>query len=190
MQPFAPSAPDVVDLIFRRADPIIQISGVGGRRWKRNVAKGARIGPWLQADYQILNEDAWRAKRACLYLVASSDLGIRYVGISRNGLKHRWRTSPAYDAQTMVRLGKNQLFHSQCWKHIERESSQKPTVKFEVRAIAADILVSLLASITHPISSLATLRDDGESVVSAVERWICNNRTGHLVAWNVSMTRP
>jgi len=142
----------------------------------------------LQGNYEILDDRAWRVKGACLYLVASSDFGVRYVGISRNGLKHRWRTSPAYDAETMTRLPRNQLFHSQCWKHIERESTAKPNVTFEVRAIAADVLVSVLVGISHPISSLSALRDDGESVVSAVERWICNNRCEHLVAWNVAMT--
>jgi hypothetical protein len=189
MTQFAPSAPSIVNLIFQHANPVIHIFGVGGRRWKRNVSKGGRIGPWLQGDYKILDERAWRAKGPCLYLVASTDMGIRYVGISRNGLKHRWRTSPAYDADTMVRLPRNQIFHSQCWKHIENESTAKPNVRFEVRAIAAEVLVSVLSTVAHPIAALTALRDDGESVVSALERWICNNRTDHLVEWNVSMTR-
>ena len=100
--------------IASHATPVLKISAVGGRLWKRNVAKGARIGPWLQGAYDVLDSEAWQSKGACLYLVMSKDAAIRYVGISRNGLKHRWRTSPAYDAETMDRLSQNQLFHSQC----------------------------------------------------------------------------
>jgi hypothetical protein len=174
--------------IFSAATPVIKIFGVGGRRWKRNVAKGARIGPWLQGNYEILNENAWRSKGPCLYLVRAGVYGIHYVGISRNGLKHRWRTSPAYDAETMVKLPKNQLFHSQCWKHIEEESKLNPGITFEVRAIAADVLIPLLEHIGSPLSAFAALRDDGESVVASVERWLCNHRSNSLACWNVAMT--
>lgn len=174
--------------IFSAATSVIRIFGVGGRCWKRNVAKGARIGPWLQGDYEIINEQAWRSKGACLYMVQASDAVIRYVGISRNGLKHRWRTSPAYDAETMVKLQNNQLFHSQCWKHIEAESKANPGITFEVRAISAEVLVPVLERIGAPLSAFVVLKDDGESVVAGVERWLCNNSSGELVSWNVAMT--
>lgn len=174
--------------IFNAATPVIRIFGVGGKRWKRNVAKGARIGPWLQGEYEIVNEPAWRSKGACLYMVQASDSVIRYVGISRNGLKHRWRTSPAYDAETMVKLPKNQLFHSQCWKHIETESKANPGITFEVRAISAEVLVPVLERIGAPLSAFVVLKDDGESVVAGVERWLCNNSSSQLVSWNVAMT--
>ena len=174
--------------IYHAATPVIKIFGVGGKGWKRNVAKGSRIGPWLQGSYEIVNELAWRSKGACLYMVQASDSVIRYVGISRNGLKHRWRTSPAYDADTMVKLPKNQLFHSQCWKHIEAESQTKPGISFEVRAISAEVLVPLLEKIGPPLSAFTVLRDDGESVVAGVERWLCNNSSSQLVSWNVAMT--
>lgn len=174
--------------IYQAATPIISIFGVGGRRWKRNVAKGARVGPWLQGNYEIKNESAWRSKGACLYLVQANDSIIRYVGISRNGLSHRWRTSPAYDAETMVRLAKNQIFHSQCWKHIETESAANPKITFEVRSISADVLLPVLEDIGPPLSGFVVLKDDAESVVAGVERWLCNNRCSELVSWNVAMT--
>lgn len=176
-------------VIFNAATPIIKIHGVGGRRWKRNIAKGGRIGPWLQGSYDIVNDSAWRKKGPCLYLVAGTDGGIRYVGISRNGVKHRWRTSPAFDAETMVQLTKHQLFHSQCWKHIERESQLSPAIGFEVRAIEADALLPLCQGMGAPLSAFAALEGDGEGVVAGVERWLCNNRSDSLVSWNVSMTR-
>lgn len=174
--------------IVFHAVPVLKISGVGGRRWKRNVAKGARIGPWLQGHYDVLNAEAWQSKGACLYLVTGKDLAIRYVGISRNGLKHRWRTSPAYDAETMDRLPQNQLFHSQCWKHIEIESTQNPDSHFEVRVISAEALLNLIEKLGPPLSGFAVLRGDGEGIVAGVERWLCNNRDNDLARWNVSMT--
>lgn len=178
--------------IFSAATPVIKIFGVGGKLWKRNIAnnpRDARIGPWLQGNYEIVNDAAWRRKCACLYMVQASDSIIRYVGISRNGVKHRWRTSPAYDAETMLRLPKDQLFHSQCWKHIEAESKATTGIIFEVRVISADLLVPLLEKIGPPLSAFAVLRDDGESVVAGVERWLCNNSSSDLVSWNVAMTK-
>ena len=185
-----PSACAQARQIFEQATPVIRIHGVGGRRWKRNVAKGARIGPWLQGEYRILNEQVWREKGACLYLVAGSDAVIRYVGISRNGLKHRWRTSPAYDAETMQRLPQNQLFHSQCWKHIERESLSSPGLSYEVRAINAAQLTEIADKLGSQIAALVhAFPGDGESVVAGIERWLCNQSSDDLVTWNVSMTK-
>jgi hypothetical protein len=174
--------------ILIEATLVIRIFGVGGKPWKRNVAKGARVGPWLQGDYEILDEQAWKSKGACLYLVQTSESVIRYVGISRNGLKHRWRTSPAYDAETMVKLKKNQLFHSQCWKHIESESNANPGITFEVRSISAARLIPVLERIGSPLSAFVVFKDDGESVVAGVERWLCNNSSSQLASWNVAMT--
>lgn len=173
--------------ILAAASVVLKLRGLGGRRWKRDVAKGARIGPWLQAEYEVIDQREWQSKGACLYLVSGSDEKIRYVGISRNGLKHRWRTSPAYDAETMRRLPENQLFHSQCWKHIEAETKANPQARFEVRSIAANPLLRVLESLGPPLSAFVVLRDDGESVVASVERWICNNSSTDLARWNSAM---
>lgn len=174
--------------IYAAAKPIIKINGVGGKRWKRNVATGGRIGPWLQGDFSIVNESVWREKGACLYLVQGNDGVVRYVGISRNGVKHRWRISPAFDAETMVQLPKHQLFHSQCWKHIEAECATAPGQTFEVRSIDAPSLIPLLAKMGAPLSGFLALGGDHEGIVAGVERWICNNSSGQLARWNVAMT--
>lgn len=174
--------------IYRAATPVLHIYSIGGRRWKRNVAKGARIGPWLQAKYRILNSVAWEARTPCLYLVAGADEIIRYVGISRNRMKDRWRTSPAYDAETMVRLPENQLFHSQCWKHVERESTERPGSTFEVRCITGENLLPVLQRLGPPLSAFTALHGDGEGIVAGVERWLCNSKSAQLVSWNVAMT--
>lgn len=174
--------------IYQAASPVIRIHGLGGKRWKRNVAKGARIGPWLQAKYEILDARVWEARTPCLYLVAGNDSVIRYVGISRNRMKDRWRVSPAYDADTMTKLPTNQLFHSQCWKHIERESSARPDSTYEIRSITGEVLLALLERLGPPLSAFAALRGDGEGIVAGVERWLCNNKGPNLVSWNVAMT--
>lgn len=178
----------IAQIIFAAAKPIIRIHGVGGKRWKRNVASGGRIGPWLQGDYSIVNESAWKEKGACLYLVQGNDGAIRYVGISRNGVKHRWRVSPAYDAETMTPLPKRQLFHSQCWKHIEAECTSRPGSSFEVRSIGAQSLVPLLGRMSAPLAGFLALGSDYEGIVAGVERWICNNSNSQLAKWNVAMT--
>lgn len=174
--------------IFKVATPVLQIFAVGGPRWKRNVAKGGRIGPWLPAKFEVVNDKAWKARIPCLYLVAGSDEVIRYVGISRNRMADRWRVSPAHDAKTMVRLPTNQLFHSQCWKHIERESEANPSATYEIRCITSEVLLPLLERLGPPLSAFVALRGDGEGIVAGVERWLCNNKSSSLVSWNVAMT--
>jgi hypothetical protein len=153
------------DSIYQAASPVLRIHAVGGPLWKRNIAKNpgdSRIGPWLRGKYDVLNEDVWHSKGACLYLVRSSDGNIRYVGISRNGVKHRWRTSPAYDAETMQRLPQDQLFHSQCWRHIEAASKINPKLSFEVRTISHIALAKVLLHIGTPLSGFLVLEDDGD----------------------------
>lgn len=179
---------DKADNILQAATPVIRIHGIGGKRWKRNVASGARIGPWLQAKYEILDHRAWSDRVPCLYLVAGADGNIRYVGISRNRLKDRWRESPAYDAETMILWPQRQLFHSQCWKHIEAENLVSPSMTYEVRCITGDVLLPVLERQGPPLSAFSGLRGDGEGIVAGVERWICNNRSDRLVSWNVAMT--
>jgi hypothetical protein len=177
--------------IFQAASPVLRIHAVGGPSWKRNIAKNprdSRIGPWLRGKYDVLNDEAWRSKGACLYLVRSSDGNIRYVGISRNGVKHRWRTSPAYDAETMQRLPQDQLFHSQCWRHIEAASKNNPNLSFEVRTISHVALAKVLSLIGPPLSGFLVLEDDGEGMCAGVERWLCNHSQGEFISWNTAMT--
>ncbi|MGJ7522697.1 hypothetical protein ACSFA0_19585 [Variovorax sp. LT1P1] len=159
-----------------------------GQTLEAQRAKGARIGPWLQAEYDILDQVVWKARSPCLYLVAGSDGAIRYVGISRNRLADRWRVLPAFDAETMTPLPTRQLFHSQCWSKIESEVEQEPESTFEVRCIDGARLSPLLAKLGPPLAAFTALGDDGEGIVAGVERWLCNNRGPELVSWNVAMT--
>ncbi|KQU89069.1 hypothetical protein ASC78_23150 [Variovorax sp. Root318D1] len=174
--------------IFNAATPVIRIHGIGGKRWKRNVAQGARVGPWLQAEYDILDTGLWKARTPCLYLVAGNDGVIRYVGTSRNRLADRWRVSPALDAEAMTPLSERQLFHSQCWIRIEQEVQRLPESTYEVRCIDGTRLSSVLAKLGPPLVAFTALGGDGEGIVAGVERWMCNNQGPQLVSWNVAMT--
>lgn len=179
----------IAQSIYQAATPVLRIRGTGSRQWIRNVpSTDPRYGPWLQADYQVLNERAWTAQGPCLYLVGSSDGGVRYVGISRNGLKHRWRLSPAYDATSRTPLAKRQLFHSQCWRHVERELQENFGRSFEVRRLDAVYLVSHLLKMGGPLAGLAAVQAHGESVLAGVERWLCNHQSADLAVWNKAMT--
>ena len=174
--------------LFYAATPIIRIQGLGGKQWKRNVLKGSRIGPWLQADYQILDMKKWKERRPCLYVLAADDGVIRYVGISRNRMADRWRESPALDAETMAPLPHRQLFHSQCWARIQDEVATDPGKTYEVRCIDGASLSRTLLHLGPPLSAFCALGNDEEGVVAAVERWICNNSHSHLAGWNTAMT--
>lgn len=178
----------LVGAMFNAAKPVLRISGMHGPKWRRNVASGGRIGPWLQADYEVLNESAWKAQAPCLYMLAGSDGCIRYVGISRNRMADRWRVSPALDAQTLVQMPRRQLFHSQCWKSMEAEMEKASGMTYEVRCIDGASLTDLLRRLGPPVSGFAVLAGDHEGVVASVERWICNQQTASLVPWNKAMT--
>lgn len=182
-------AAHIANSIFTAAQPVLRIHGLSGPRWRRNVAKGARIGPWLQASFQVLDEMSWKARRPCLYMLAGSDGGIRYVGISRNRMADRWRVSPALDADTLAQLPRRQLFHSQCWRPMEDEVTCHPQSSYEVRCIDGVSLTRLVSRLGPPVSGFAALAGDDEGVVAAVERWMCNQQTGQLVPWNKAMTR-
>lgn len=170
--------------IYEASTPVLEISGIGGRSWKRNVAPSdSRHGPWLPAEWRVLNQEIWRRRLPSLYLVAGLDLVIRYVGISRNRVADRWRLSPAVDAETGAALPAAQLFHSQCWRHLQRERLQ-----YQVRCISGDELVLVLQALGPPVSGFATLEGESEGIAAAVERWLCNNHSPQLVSWNIAMT--
>jgi hypothetical protein len=175
--------------IFRVAAQVIHIHGIGGKRWRRNVPPtDGRFGPWLQAKYSVLNQSLWGDRTPCMYFVAGRhDQVIRYVGISRNRMRDRWRESPALDNETGISIG-SQLFHSQCWRHIEAEFNTTGAAEYEVRCINGRDLRDLIERLGPPVSGFAVLGDDAEGIAAAVERWMCNNRSARLVSWNVAMT--
>ena len=175
--------------IFNAAVPVIHIHSVGGQRWRRNVPQSdGRYGPWMQAKYTVLDPAPWAERTPCMYLVAGCQDGvIRYVGISRNRMRDRWRESPAIDHETGLRI-ENQLFHSQCWRHIESELLKSGTAEYEVRCINGHQLRTVVERLGPPISGFAALGADAEGIAASVERWMCNNQSPQLASWNVAMT--
>ena len=179
----------ICNSIYNAAKLVIAIKKLNNTLWHRDVpATDGRYGPWQTADYELLNEDQWNQHKPCLYLVKGSDGLLRYVGISRNRLKDRWRLSPATCHRSKEPLPRKQLFHSQCWKQIQREALEKPTLTYEVRAIDGEALSKLLMRMGPPLSGFCTLGSDYEGLVAAVERWMCNQSSGSLITWNVAMT--
>jgi len=132
-----PTAHQHAYAIFNAAIPVIRIHGIGGKRWKRNVARGARVGPWLQAEYDILDKGLWKARTPCLYLVAGNDGVIRYVGISRNRLADRWRVSAALDAETMKPLGSDSFSIANVGPESNKRSSACPRARTKFAALTA-----------------------------------------------------
>ena len=176
--------------IYNAATPILRINSIGGRLWKRNDATPAkRTGPWLPANYQIIDRSAWKRKAPSIYFVAGSDGFIRYTGISRNTVSHRWRECPAIDWETNALRPNRELHHSQCWVHVEREFKAGSVRYFEVRCITASELMPVLLDIGPPLSGFAPLAGDHEGLIGAVERWLCNNQSPSLGPWNNSMTK-
>lgn len=173
--------------ILAASTRVIHIAGITGTSWKRDVPPNDnRYGPWRSADYVILDPVAWKANSPVLYLVTGSDRALRYVGISRKSMSTRWRESPALCARTGMKLPRKQIFHSQCWRNIERESDARLSSSFDVYCITGGKLLDTVVSLGPPLSGLATLAGDDEGIAAAVERWICT-RPG-LVAWNIAMT--
>lgn len=144
----------IAEIIFEHATPFLKIKGIKDvdKKWCRNVKLGdSRRGPWLSADYEVLSLSTWNVSASCLYMVKGNDGCIRYVGISKNRLKDRWRLSPAYDETLIVKLPDKQLFHSQCWRKIEDELTNSRDINFEARVIFSEKLKELYKNGAIPL---------------------------------------
>lgn len=180
------SAVDDARQIFLAATPVIRISSLGDRRWKRAVSKGPHAGgPFLRARYKILDETAWEALKPYLYLVAGDDQVILYAGISRNRLQDRWHLFNGYDAGTGAILAGKQLFHRECWPHFEGENATSAESAYEVRCIDGKGLTQVLQRLGLPLSDIGVFGRSDASVISGVERWM--SRSVELAPWNRSM---
>ncbi|MFC7459403.1 hypothetical protein [Hydrogenophaga defluvii] len=107
--------------------------------------------------------------------------------MSKNRMRDRWRESPAIDHDTGEQIA-HQLFHSQCWRQIETEFSQRGALEYEVRCLSGAQIGIALRRLGQPLSDLADANVDAESQAAAIERWICSNSSATLVPWNMAMT--
>lgn len=185
---------EVTTTLFHRATSFLRVRGCESsrQRWCRNVAEGDdRRGPWRSAVYDVLDQSAWDRRAPCLYIVGASDGGFRYVGISKNRLKDRWRLSPAFDESLTRKLPTNQLFHSRCWKEMEGEFLRGATgISFEVRVLFASVLPSLTKELSLVGGFGAPVPSGAEEMgyPAFVERWLRSCRSHDVDAtflpWN------
>ncbi len=166
--------------IIQASRPVLNITGFNDSEWYRKP-RDARKGPWLQGRYEIIDEKLWREKRPCLYFLTKDSGELKYVGISVNKIKDRWRTSPAFDKYENP-LNRYEMFHSQCWPHMCKAKRAGSSDSYSVSVIHDTDLVEVLSTINHEISALSIFKNDPEIAVIAMEVWFIKNFKGQL--WN------
>ena len=174
------SAFDCASVIIEASQPVIKINGFNDFEWYRKT-KDSRKGPWLQSDYKVIDEKLWREMKPCLYFLTGDNGELKYVGRSVNRIKDRWRTSPAYDEFGNL-LNRNEMFHSQCWRHMCDAKKAGSNDIYVVSVIHDVALVELLSNINHEISGLSVFKNDPEIAVIALEVWF--NKYFQSKLWN------
>jgi hypothetical protein len=153
--------------------PVLVITCMAEPWWTRKVRPGdRRSGQWLTAEYEVIDSAAWHRRGACLYTLTGADGNVRYVGISVNRLKDRWRTSPAREVGTNRDLD-NRLFHSQCWRWLMVETETNTAARFELRAVSAEALAELTG---YP--------DAYDQLVRRVELELIGQQSATFAPWN------
>ena len=174
------NAQQCVTQIVNAVRPVVKIDGFTSREWYRKPA-GGRRGPWLQGVVEILDMDLWNEKVACLYFLLDSKRNIKYVGISVNQLKDRWRMSPAYDVNQQP-LNRKEMFHSQCWPHMCRIEKEGYSEAYTVVVLHDNELLKVLSQLNNEINSLSFMKEDPDIAVIAMEVWFIK-RFGQTL-WN------
>ena len=158
----------------------MRIHSISPEQWYRKPS-GLRRGPQYSCDYEIKNQSLWRRREECIYFVLDENNELRYVGISVNRLADRWRSSPAYSKE-LNPLGRNELFHSQCWPEICKSHSFEEPIDYYVSVINGQALQKILAELDHPLSCLGHLSGDPDIAVIALEVWFVKRFDSQL--WN------
>lgn len=171
---------EVRERLLAASQPVMRISAISQGQWYRKPS-GPRRGPWYSCEYEIVNESLWKRREECIYFVQDADNNLRYVGISVNRLADRWRSSPAYD-KDLKPLGRNELFHSQCWPEICAHHSFERPAGYSVSVIHGKALQAVLVGLNHPLSCLGRLNDDADIAVVALEVWFIKRFESQL--WN------
>lgn len=166
--------------IVEASTPVLKIDGFTGDLWYRKPKDG-RKGPWLQGRVEFLNEKRWNTRTPCLYFLLNSSSQMKYVGISVNQLKDRWRMSPAYDLNE-VSLNRGEMFHSQCWPHMCNLENQGIKETYSIVVIDGPELLAVLTDLDHEISALSIMKNDPEIAIIAIEVWFIKRFKNIL--WN------
>jgi hypothetical protein len=171
---------EIKNRILAASHPVMRISSISPDQWYRKPS-GPRRGPWYSCNYVVLDDSLWKRREECIYFVRDENSELRYVGISVNRLADRWRSSPAYNKE-LKSLGKNELFHSQCWPEIcAHHSFEKPS-GYTVSVLHGKALMPVLRDLNHPLSCLSSLSSDPDIAVIALEVWFVKRFDGQL--WN------
>ena len=171
---------EVRDQVLATANPVMSITSLSQNQWYRKPS-GPRRGPWYSCNYKVINESLWKRREECIYFVQDGNNELRYVGISVNRLADRWRSSPAYD-KDLKPLGRNELFHSQCWPEICAHHSFRNSSGYTVSVLHGKNLQAVLGELSHPLSCLTRFEDDPEMAVIALEVWFVKRFDTQL--WN------
>ena len=110
----------------------------------------------------------------------------KYVGISANRLKDRWRLSPSYDSN-LSPLKKRELFHSQCWPKICAEHRAGNYKQHKVSVLHSAGMGAALEAVGSGIidkNDLNTQMNIRKSF-SDVESWFIKNLSDQL--WNIKL---
>lgn len=173
---------NLTNTLQKYAKPVLQINGFSKNYWCRNVKnQDKRKGPWLSANYRVINDKKWNTKGACVYLVINEKSELKYVGKSKNKLKDRWRTSPAFD-QFGNALGRKELFHNQCWPHMCEDSLNGNSESYEVMVLGVPEINDFLNSEELNTVILNVDTSDHALFVQQFENWLINISSGSL--WN------
>ena len=176
------------DKLYRTATPILRIHGMGDPHWRRTAAKGSKD-VWQSATYENLDLQKWRASTYGVYMVGSEDGTVLYVGTCDQGLATAFRLSPAFDAETRERMAKAQLFHHECWPHLQQSYAEGAEGAYEVRLISADDLAHIVKTYGIPRGALPEGTRNVRDIRTHTVKWLLRNRTPALAWWN-SEPRP
>lgn len=161
---------DLLIALREASKPVLQIDGVTEKLWRRNVRRGARVGPWRSLKYSAINPALWRRRGPCLYFASDSAQKTVYIGISKNRFADRWRLSPAFDPASGELLPHRELFHSQCQRHIQADATKLP------------VLVSMLPE--ADALAIARTFGQGPSSLSGLEASLIRSASESSLTWN------
>lgn len=121
-------------------------------------------------------------KRKGVYILCDTHQNIlHYVGLSVNRLADRWRSSPAFDSD-LNSLGRNELFHSQCWSNICDAYPPHSPSHCSVSVLHGGELLKVLSELGHPLSCFSHFVEVPEMVVIALAAWFIKRFNSQI--WN------
>jgi hypothetical protein len=171
----------IANSIATQATNVINITGLSDDLWFRKP-KGARRGPWNTGVFEFVNEEIWNMSVPCIYFVSDGNQRIRYVGISANRLKDRWRLSPSYDSG-LLPLNRKELFHSQCWPRMCAEYRSGSKDKYMISVLHFADMKEAIEATDPRIISISDFDTNSNNTFEYLESWFIKTLSDQL--WNI-----